>query len=171
MSSGLSSVLVTQHPYTLYCFCTVLVLCLQYHSGVANAAPATAPYTPFGEMPPVRAAGAEQQEAAAEGAAAAGGGAVLGVTDALCELKFRVSPTAFYQVGASAFFLKVTGWAHPPPAGHTQTAWQSLTAGGRRQSLTDEGRLTHPIPALFLWLSSGGGVALLIMCSYPHVIS
>ena len=45
------------------------------------------------------------------------------------------------------FFLKVTGGgAHPPPAGHTQTAGQSPTAGGRRQSLTDEGRLTHPIP-------------------------
>lgn len=77
-------------------------------------------------MPSVRAAGAEQQEAAAEGAAAAaGGGAVLGVTDALCELKFRVSPTAFYQVGASAVSLA--------------QQW--------------------------------GCVALLIMCSYPHVIS
>ena len=43
------------------------------------------------------------------------------------------------------FFLKFTGGAHPPPAGHTQTAGQSPTAGGRRQSLTDEGRLTHPI--------------------------
>ena len=48
------------------------------------------------------------------------------------------------------FLLKVTGGAHPPPAGHTQTAGQSPTAGGRRQSLTDEGRLTHPIPVLFL---------------------
>ena len=43
------------------------------------------------------------------------------------------------------FFWKFTGGAHPPPAGHTQTAGQSPTAGGRRQSLTDEGRLTHPI--------------------------
>jgi hypothetical protein len=43
------------------------------------------------------------------------------------------------------FFFMFTGGAHPPPAGHTQTAGQSPTAGGRRQSLTDEGRLTHPI--------------------------
>ena len=49
------------------------------------------------------------------------------------------------RVQAVFFFFKVTGGAHPPPAGHTQTAGQSPTAGGRRQSLTDEGRLTHPI--------------------------
>jgi hypothetical protein len=35
--------------------------------------------------------------------------------------------------------------AHPPPAGHTQLSRVKPTAGGGRQSLTDEGRLTHPI--------------------------
>jgi hypothetical protein len=45
--------------------------------------------------------------------------------------------------------VEITGGAHPPPAGHTQRSRVNSTAGGRRQSLTDEGRLTHPI--------SGGG--------------
>jgi hypothetical protein len=31
---------------------------------------------------------------------------------------------------------------HPPPAGHTQLSRVNPTAGGQRQSLTDEGRLT-----------------------------
>jgi hypothetical protein len=43
------------------------------------------------------------------------------------------------------FFLEIQGRAHPPPAGNTQLSQVNLTAGGRRQSLTDEGRLTHPI--------------------------
>jgi DNA mismatch repair ATPase MutL len=46
---------------------------------------------------------------------------------------------------ARSFFFKITGGAHPPPAGHTQLSRVNSTAGGRRQSLTDEGRLTHPI--------------------------
>jgi hypothetical protein len=45
----------------------------------------------------------------------------------------------------SCIFFEGYRGAHPPPAGHTQTTGQSPTAGGRRQSLTDEGRLTHPI--------------------------
>jgi hypothetical protein len=36
------------------------------------------------------------------------------------------------------FSLKITGGAHPPPAGHTQLSRVNPTAGGRRQSLTDE---------------------------------
>jgi hypothetical protein len=45
-------------------------------------------------------------------------------------------------------FLKITGGAHPSPAGHTQLSRVNPTAGDRRQSLTDDGRLTH--------LTSGG---------------
>jgi hypothetical protein len=83
-------------------------LAVQYHSGVSNAAPASAPFTSFGVLPPVAAAGAggvdaDMQDAAgadAPAAAAAADGGVLGISDALCELKFRVSPTAFYQVCA-----------------------------------------------------------------------
>ena len=45
-----------------------------------------------------------------------------------------------------AFFRRLRGGGgHPPPAGHTQLSRVNPTAGGRRQSLTDEGRLTHPI--------------------------
>jgi hypothetical protein len=73
-------------------------LAVQYHSGVSNAAPATAPFTPFGVLPPVNVpAAAAAAEGAADAATAAEGG-VLGISDALCELQFRVSPTAFYQV-------------------------------------------------------------------------
>ena len=36
------------------------------------------------------------------------------------------------------FSLKITGGAHAPPAGHTQLSRVNPTAGGRRQSLTDE---------------------------------
>jgi len=79
-------------------------LAVQYHSGVANAAPATAPFTAFGVQGPVAAAaaaGGGGGDKTPEGAAAAAGGddSVLGITDTLCELKFKVSPTAFYQVG------------------------------------------------------------------------
>lgn len=85
-------------------------LAVQYHSGVSNAAPATAPFTPFGSLVPVAAAGAagggdaDMQEAD-------GGAAVMGIQDALCELKFRVSPTAFYQVRVSVWVCTTClGW-------------------------------------------------------------
>lgn len=63
-------------------------LLVQYHSGVANAAPQTAPLTYFpGEQP------------AAAAAVAAGGSSQVGsFNDVLCEVKFRVSPNAFFQV-------------------------------------------------------------------------
>jgi hypothetical protein len=84
-------------------------LAVQYHSGVSNAAPPSAPFTPFGVLPPVAAAGGggvdvDMQDAAGADApaAAAAEGGVLGISDALCGLKFRVSPTAFYQVGGAA---------------------------------------------------------------------
>ena len=91
---------------------TLTSLAVQYHSGVSNAAPASAPFTPFGSGETITAgvAGAggaaggdvEMADAAAEAAAAAAGGSsgssVLGIMDSLCEMKFRVSPTAFYQV-------------------------------------------------------------------------
>jgi hypothetical protein len=64
----------------------------------------------------------------------------------VCSLRADSMYTCHAATPSILFFLKVTGGAHPPPAGHTQTAGQSLTAGGRRQSLTNEGRLTHPIP-------------------------
>jgi hypothetical protein len=76
-------------------------LAVQYHSGVANAAPATAPFTPFGVLGPLAAAaaaGGGEGEQDVDMSEAEGGEQVLGITDALCELKFRVSPTAFYQV-------------------------------------------------------------------------
>jgi hypothetical protein len=42
-------------------------------------------------------------------------------------------------------FLSDTRAANPSPAGHTQLSRVTPTAGGRRLSLTDEGRLTHLI--------------------------
>lgn len=52
-------------------------LMVQHHSGVANAAPYDAPVVPCPGSPVPSAAT---------------------ITDTLCELRFRVSPTAFFQV-------------------------------------------------------------------------
>jgi hypothetical protein len=51
------------------------------------------------------------------------------------------------DLGRAIFFFEITrGRTPPPPApGHTQLSRVNPTALGRRQSLTDEGRLTHPI--------------------------
>jgi hypothetical protein len=65
-------------------------LLVQYHSGVANAAPQGTPLTYF--------PGEEQQQQPQEGAAA---GQVGVFNDVLCEVKFRVSPNAFFQVRTS----------------------------------------------------------------------
>ncbi len=70
---------------------------VQYHSGVSNAAPYDAPIL---ELPAAPEAGqgegeAETEEQAAAVAAAAGPGYIH---DSLCELRFRISPTAFFQV-------------------------------------------------------------------------
>lgn len=75
---------------------------VQYHSGVSNAAPYDAPIV---ELPPAPEAGQgegeqETEEQAAVVAAAAGPGYIH---DSLCELRFRISPTAFFQVGVLAF--------------------------------------------------------------------
>jgi hypothetical protein len=61
-------------------------LLVQYHSGVANAAPQGTPLTYF--------PGEEQQQQQ-------GGGQVGVFSDVLCEVKFRVSPNAFFQVRRS----------------------------------------------------------------------
>jgi hypothetical protein len=63
-------------------------LLVQYHSGVANAAPQGTPLTYF--------PGEEQQQQQG------GGAGQIGVfSDVLCEVKFRVSPNAFFQVRSS----------------------------------------------------------------------
>ena len=72
-----------------------------------------------------------------------------------------------------SLFDNVTGGAaHPPPAGHTQPAEQNPTAGGRRQSLTDEGahNLHSSSPLLIVRLS----LNLLLLpagCSCPRTTS
>lgn len=63
-------------------------LLVQYHSGVANAAPQGTPLTYF--------PGEEQQQQDGDGA-----GQVGVFSDVLCEVKFRVSPNAFFQVRTS----------------------------------------------------------------------
>jgi hypothetical protein len=62
-------------------------LLVQYHSGVANAAPQGTPLTYF--------PGEEQQQQQQQG-----GGQVGVFSDVLCEVNFRVSPNAFFQVGS-----------------------------------------------------------------------
>ena len=56
-----------------------------------------------------------------------------------------VFPASVTSLSLSFFFLNDTRGAHPSPAGHTQLSRVTPTAGGRRLSLTDEGRLTHLI--------------------------
>jgi hypothetical protein len=60
-------------------------------------------------------------------------------------LEHEVVDGVVESLKVSAVYFEITGGAHPPPAGHTQRSRVNSTAGGRRQSLTDEGRLTHPI--------------------------
>jgi hypothetical protein len=64
-------------------------LLVQYHSGVANAAPQGTPLTYF--------PGEEQQQQQQQ----QGSGQVGVFSDVLCEVKFRVSPNAFFQVRTS----------------------------------------------------------------------
>lgn len=80
------------------------VLVVQVHDGVANAAPADAPLMSW-ELAVSSACKAAQP------AAEAGS-----ITDALCELRFRVSSTAFFQVNSAAtclLYSLVGQWAAP----------------------------------------------------------
>lgn len=84
-------------------------LAVQHHSGVSNAADEGAPLLPFpGE-------GGESEG----GAAGADAGLPLGcITDTLCGLSFRVSPTSFFQVNsgaAAALYRLAVAWAAPAP--------------------------------------------------------
>lgn len=65
---------------------------VQHHSGVANAAPADALTAPL--------PGCE----CLSGAAGLGGGLIR---DTLCELRFKISPLAFFQVGSMCSVLCV----------------------------------------------------------------
>ncbi|GLC36836.1 hypothetical protein PLESTB_000777400 [Pleodorina starrii] len=82
---------------------------VQLHTGVSNAAPADAPLL---ALPPASEAAPEAApEAAAAVDAASGPGYIY---DSLCELRFRISPTAFFQVNspATCALYKVVGdWA------------------------------------------------------------
>ncbi|KAF6259134.1 hypothetical protein COO60DRAFT_1626180 [Scenedesmus sp. NREL 46B-D3] len=74
-------------------------LLAQYHAGVANAAPPGTPLAYFpGEAPQ------EQQQGG-------GAGQVGAFSDAVCEVKFRVSPNAFFQVnnGATCLLYNTVG--------------------------------------------------------------
>jgi hypothetical protein len=81
-------------------------LLVQYHSGVANAAPQGTPLTYF--------PGEEQQQQQAAGQ--------VGVfSDVLCEVQFRVSPNAFFQVRSS---LGTSGnWELGTGKGHWEQHW------------------------------------------------
>lgn len=82
---------------------------VQYHSGVANAAPADAPIV---ELP--RPAGGGGGEEGGDGK----GWGPAWIRDALCELKFQISPTAFFQVNSPAtcvLYKVVADWAAPRP--------------------------------------------------------
>ena len=63
------------------------VLQLQLYDGVSNAAPPTAPIVPFPRP--------GQASLLLPGSAAEAGH----IQDALCDMKFRISPSAFFQVG------------------------------------------------------------------------
>jgi hypothetical protein len=80
------------------------VLVVQVHDGVANAAPADAPLMSWDQA--VSSACKAAQPAAEAGS----------ITDALCELRFRVSSTAFFQVNSAAtclLYSLVGQWAAP----------------------------------------------------------
>ncbi|GIL90901.1 hypothetical protein Vretimale_17130 [Volvox reticuliferus] len=92
---------------------------VQLHTGVSNAAPADAPLLalPPAPEPPLLPSDAaevqppEPRDVAAAVAAASGPGYIH---DSLCELRFRISPTAFFQVNspATCALYKVVGdWA------------------------------------------------------------
>jgi hypothetical protein len=87
-------------------------LLMQQHSGVSNAAPVTAPlsicpgFTPAAAAAAAAAAGAGSSSVAASASADAVNEAGS-FNDDLCELTFRVSPTAFYQVVCHAAVLTV----------------------------------------------------------------
>ena len=92
-------------------------LVLQHHSGLSNSAPDDAPLLPWP-------AGEEEEEAGGQGgkdeerkkAEAEGGGEGESgfITDSLCGLRFRVSPSSFFQVnsGAAALLYRLAlDWA------------------------------------------------------------
>lgn len=87
-------------------------LAVQHHSGVSNAAGGDAPLLPF----------PREEEAVGGGGgadAAATPSSPLGcITDTLCGLRFRVSPTSFFQVNsgaAAALYRLAVAWANPSP--------------------------------------------------------
>ncbi|GIL57709.1 hypothetical protein Vafri_12872 [Volvox africanus] len=103
------------------CLLTVRV---QLHTGVSNAAPADAPLLtlPPAPDPPLLPGDAteeqppEPREVTAAVEAASGPGYIH---DSLCELRFRISPTAFFQVNspATCALYKVVGdWAAAGPS-------------------------------------------------------
>lgn len=72
-------------------------LMVQHHSGVCNAAPDTAPIMPFPGQPT---------------------DAATTIQDTLCDLRFRISPTAFFQVNSPTtclLYKMVADWAAPGP--------------------------------------------------------
>lgn len=73
------------------------VLLLQLHSGVSNAAAADAPVMPL-RPPNASASGAAAATASGSGGEGAAATAITTFEDSLCELHFRVSATAFFQV-------------------------------------------------------------------------
>ncbi|GFR50158.1 hypothetical protein Agub_g12323 [Astrephomene gubernaculifera] len=129
---------------------------VQYHAGVSNAAPYDAPITEVPSAEAVAAAASkgkgkeegEKKEVAEEAGeveaavvAASGPGFIH---DSLCELKFRISPTAFFQVNspATCVLYKVVGeWAAPSPA----TLLLDICCGTGTIGLTMAGRVAKVV--------------------------
>ncbi|GLI67852.1 hypothetical protein VaNZ11_012143 [Volvox africanus] len=92
---------------------------VQLHTGVSNAAPADAPLLTLPPLLPRDSAEeqpSEPREVTAAVEAASGSGYIH---DSLCELRFRISPTAFFQVNspATCALYKVVGdWAAAEPS-------------------------------------------------------
>ena len=89
-------------------------LVLQHHSGLSNSAPDNAPLLTW----PEEGAEGEEEGSGKEGEKREGQGKVEGesgfITDSLCGLRFRVSPSSFFQVnsGAAALLYRLAlDWA------------------------------------------------------------
>lgn len=89
---------------------------IQHHIGVSNAAPYDAPTMEVPQSPTMEGADVEMDKDTSVVVASSGPGYIH---DSLCELRFRISPTAFFQVNSPAtcaLYNVVGAWAAAGPA-------------------------------------------------------
>ncbi len=79
-----------------------MYVCTQQHWDVSNAAPVDAPLSQCPEDTHTQPADTDGTVASNAIETASYGPVDAHITDTLCDLRFRVSPTAFFQVGMCA---------------------------------------------------------------------